>query len=218
MSEKLTRLRRRHRPIFCIHWSCCCCCYRCCHCTLSWFLHRWWLVDSHFDQLRSWQSNSQKPQWINRFISLKKRLLFNQTYLLTTIGQQNVVSASGTITIARFHVSEIVTRLVVLYIVFEIVTGWFAVFVSTVAAIASSRSTVRWGWLGRVGWGTVRCRWCVAGLLRWNVWVAGSTVLLGLVGGAGGTERWSPVLVGWCGLWWKIVGCWWFSVAQCDTG
>lgn len=50
-----------------------------------------------------------------------------EIYLFATIGQQNVVFASGDGSFALFLVSEIKSGLIVLDIVLEFVLGWFLV-------------------------------------------------------------------------------------------
>lgn len=74
--------------------------------------------------------------------------------LLAAIGQQDVVTANGAVSIARFHVSEIVARLEVLNLVLEAVLGGFGVGIGIgiVVTGGTASSSTRWGSvLG--GWG-----------------------------------------------------------------
>lgn len=165
-------------------------------------------------------------------------------YLFATIGQQNVITTGGLVTIASFHMSEIVAWLVVLYVVFEVVTGWFVVFVASVVATISAITAAvtlasRWSpvcTLGLAKWATGRgtdIRWwglliVVAGLLLgWSVTVAGRNVRV---------TGWCTVLAGrfleraktwWCSelarrllllLRRQVIAYWWLSRYHHDGG
>lgn len=53
--------------------------------------------------------------------------------LLAAIGQQHVVTAGGSVSVAGLHVAKVVARLVVLNVVLEVVTGRFVRLVVIVA-------------------------------------------------------------------------------------
>lgn len=85
--------------------------------------------------------------------------------MLAAIGQQDEVAAGGAVSIARFHVSEIVARLEVLNVVLEAVLGGFGVGVGVgivvtggTACSGTSRGSVLGGW-GR--WIVVAVAVCV---------------------------------------------------------
>lgn len=73
--------------------------------------------------------------------------------LLAAIGKQDVVAANGAVSVARFHVSEVVAGLEVLNVVLEVVLGGFGVGVGIGIVVAGG--TARSG----TGWGSVLAGW-----------------------------------------------------------